>query len=330
MARKATPRSKPKPADASEDGEGASSRRPVWSGQIRLALVSVPIKLYAATKSGARLSFHQVHEPSGKRIRYEKVVPGVGPVDADDIVKGYEVSPGRYVLLEDEEIDALKVEAKKTLDLVQFVDAHEIDPIWFDRPYYVAVDGELAEEAYAVVRDALRSTKKIGIGQFVMRGKEYVGALKPCGGGLLLETLRFSDEVRSAAPLFSDVSDETPDPELLDLAKELIARKAKPFKPEAFRESFTDAVRALIDAKIKKRAPVEVDDGSESDGRGAKVIDLVEALKRSVSGGKPQDKAAPEKAAPKGKAAAKKTAAKAASEPGAVKRSTPAGRRKAG
>lgn len=278
------------------DGESAaSSRRPVWSGQLRLALVSVPVKLYPATTSGARLSFHQVHEPTGKRIRYEKVVPGVGPVKADDIVKGYEVSSGRYVLLEDAEIDALKIEARKTLDLIQFVDHHEIDPIWFDRPYYAAADGELAEEAYAVVRDALRATKKIGIGQFVMRGREYVGALKPCGDGLLVETLRFSDEVREAAPLFASVADEEPDEELLELAKELIDRKAKPFRPEAFKDNYTDAVRALIDAKIKKNAPVDIGEEELDDGGGGKVIDLVEALKRSVRGGG-DDKAAPRSA----------------------------------
>ena len=268
-----------------EESSYGSGRRPVWTGQLRLALVSVPVKLFPATKSGARLSFHQVHEPTGKRIRYEKVVPGVGPVEADDIVKGYEVSSGRYVLIEDEELDALKIEAKKTLDLVQFVDHHEIDPIWFDRPYYVAADGELSEEAYAVIRDALRSTKKVALGQFVMRGREYVGAIKPCGDGLLLETLRFSDEVREAAPLFADVADEDPDEELLDLAKELIGRKSKPFDPKAFKDGYTVAVKKLIDAKLKKKAPVDIEEDELDDGRGAKVIDLVEALKRSVKGG---------------------------------------------
>ena len=282
-----------------DEGSG-SSRRPIWTGQIRLALVSVPIKLYPATKSGARLSFHQVHEPTGKRIRYEKVVPGVGPVKPDDIVKGYEVSSGRYVLIEEEELDALKIEARKTLDLVQFVDHHEIDPIWFDRPYYAAADGDLAEEAYAVIRDALRATKKVGLGQFVMRGREYVGAIKPCGDGLLVETLRFADEVREGSPLFADVADEKPDPELLDLAKELIGRKAKAFKPEDFKDSYTVAVRKLIEAKQKKKAPVDIAEDELDDDRGGKVIDLVEALKRSVKGGE-RTPAAAAKAKPAGR-----------------------------
>lgn len=295
---KSSGRSSSRSSSSSSETEGSgSSRRPIWTGQIRLALVSVPIKLYPATKSGARLSFHQVHEPTGKRIRYEKVVPGVGPVKADDIVKGYEVSSGRYVLIEDEEIEALKVEARKTLDLVQFVDSHEIDPIWFDRPYYVVADGDLSEEAYAVVRDALRATKKVGLGQFVMRGREYVGALKPCGDGMLIETLRFADEVREGSPLFADVAGEKPDKELLDLAKELIGRKAKPFHPEDFKDSYTVAVRQLIDAKVKKKAPVDIGEDELDDDRGGKVIDLVEALKRSVKSGERTPPAA-EKAKP--------------------------------
>lgn len=313
MARKPPAKSKTSRASSSSSGEeggGSSGRRPIWTGQLRLALVSVPVKLFPATKSGARLSFHQVHEPTGKRIRYEKVVPGVGKVEADDIVKGYEVSSGRYVLIEDEELDALKVEAKKTMDLVQFVDHHDIDPIWFDRPYYVAADGDLSEEAYAVIRDALRATKKVALGQFVMRGREYVGAIKPCGDGLLLETLRFSDEVREAAPLFADVADEDPDEELLDLAKELIARKAKPFDPKAFKDGYTVAVKAMIDAKLKNKQPVDIGEDELDDGRGAKVIDLVEALKRSVRGGAKDDagKAPADKVPAKPSGAAKRKA----------------------
>ncbi|MGE0666763.1 MAG: Ku protein [Sphingomonadales bacterium] len=261
------------------------SSRPVWSGNLRLALVSVPVNLYPATKSGAQISFHQVHEPSGKRIRYEKVVPGIGPVDTDEIVKGFEVEKGNYVLIDPEEIDALKLESRKTLDLVQFVGQGEIDPIWFERPYYVVADGELAEEAYNVMRDALRASGRIGLGQFVMRNREYVAAIKPCGHGLLLETLRFSDEVRSAAPFFAGIDKSSPDKELLELARELIERKTAPFDPRQFKDKYSEALRELIEAKIKHRKPVVID---EETGKGAKVIDLVDALKRSVkNSGKP-------------------------------------------
>lgn len=262
-------------------GSGSAlGTRPMWSGNLRLALVSVPVKIYPATRSGARISFHQVHEPTGKRIRYEKVVPGVGPVDTDEIVKGFELEKGRYVLIDPDEIEDVKLEAKKTLDLVQFVGQGEIDPIWFDRPYYVVPDGELAEEAYGVLRDALRDSRRLGLGQFVMRGREYIAALKPCGKGLLLETLRFADEVRTAAPFFVDVEDVEPDEELMKLAGELIERKTAPFDPGRFEDKYTEALRELIDAKAKKRKPVELEE-TEPEG-GAKVIDLVEALKRSV------------------------------------------------
>lgn len=285
--RKVAPKS-PKPkAKRRSSGEraagrksGVTSARPLWTGNLRLALVSVPVRLYPATKTGAQISFHQVHEPSGKRIRYQKVVPGIGPVDTDEIVKGYEVTKGSYVLIDPEEIEALKIETKKTLDLIQFVKQGEIDPIWFDRPYYVVADGDLAEEAYGVLRDALRSSGRLGLGQFVMRGREYVAALKPCGNGLLLETLRFADEVRTAAPFFSDMGGDTPDSELLGLAKELIERKSAPYDPHRFQDTYTNAVRGLIEAKVKRKKPVQVEE--EEPTGGAQVIDLVEALKRSV------------------------------------------------
>lgn len=259
------------------------SARAVWSGNLRLALVSVPVKIFPATKTGARIQFHQVHEPSGKRVRYQKIVPGMGPIDTDEIVKGFEHEKGHYVLLDPDEIENLKLDTKKTLDLVQFVEQGEIDPLWFDRPYYVAPDDNLAEEAYRVLRDALRGTGKVGIGQFVMRGRENIATLKPCGNGLLLETLRFADEIRSAAPYFMDTDEEEADEELLALAEELIDRKTAPFDPGDFKDRYTEAVRELIEAKAKRKKPIAVDE-SETTG-GAEVIDLVEALKRSVKSG---------------------------------------------
>lgn len=289
MAKQKTSSRKPKaqsrrqkPDSASNERQGVTSARPLWTGNLRLALVAVPVRLYPATKTGAQISFHQVHEPSGKRVRYQKVVPGLGPVDTDEIVKGYELTKGSYVLIDPEEIEALRMETKKTLDLVQFVKQGEIDPIWFDRPYYVVADGDLAEEAYGVLRDALRSSGRLGLGQFVMRGREYVAALKPCGNGLLLETLRFADEVRNAAPFFADIDAGAPDSELLGLAKELIERKSAPFDPGRFKDTYTNAVRELIEAKARNKKPVQLEDDEPSGG--AQVIDLVEALKRSVKG----------------------------------------------
>jgi DNA end-binding protein Ku len=256
--------------------------RAYWSGRIRLALVSIPVHLFPATKSSAKISFNQIHKPSGKRIRYEKVVPGIGPVDTDDIVKGYEVSKGKYVLLSDEELDDVKLEAKKTLDLVQFVDQHEIDPIYFERPFFVLPDEENqdAEEAYVVLREALKKTKKVGLGQLVIRGKSSIVAVKPCGKGLLLETLRYSDEVKKADTFFSDLPKTEADKELTDLAEELIDRKAEKFDPAKFKDAYVVAVKELIDAKLEKRPPKEIEEPQQ----GAQVIDLMEALKRSVKG----------------------------------------------
>ena len=290
--------------------------RAYWQGQIRLALVSIPVQVFSATKSAARVSFNQIHKPTGKRIRYEKVVPGVGAVDPDDIVKGYEVEKGKYVLITDDEINDVKLEAKHTIDLIQFVDDGEIDPMYFEKPYFVAPDDdEVAGEAYVVLRDALKVTKKIGLGQLVARGQASVVALKAQGKGLIIETLRYADELQNSEQFFSAVPGAKPEKELLGLATELIERKAKPFEPKVFKNQYDLALRELIDAKMEHRKPHEI----EEPQLGAKVIDLMEALKRSVkSGGTAKGKAAAAAApAPtkKGKTTkAKKTAAKPAAK----------------
>jgi DNA end-binding protein Ku len=264
--------------------------RPIWTGTLRLSLVSVPVILVPATQSSSHLALHQIHGPSGKRIRYDKVAPGVGSVDADDIEKAVEVGRDRYVVLSDSELDSLKIEAKRTLDLVQFVKEGEIDPIWFERPYYLLPDGGDAEEPYGVIRDALRKSGKVGVGQFVMRNRDYVAALKPCGDGMMLETLRFADEVKDASRIFEPIKRFKPDAELLDLAGELIARKTADFNPDAFHDRYAEALKALVEAKAKHERFVEVEDEELPSG-GAKVIDLVEALKRSVRAASGDEKA---------------------------------------
>ena len=189
--------------------------RAFWQGQIRLALVSIPVEIYAATKSGAAIAFRQIHEPSGKPINYEKVVSGIGPVDREEIVKGYEISKGNFVLLDDEEIEAVKIESRKTLDLVQFVAADEIDVLYFEKPYYIVPADDLAEEAYTVLRDALRSTRKVGLGQLSVRGREQLVSIKPCGRGMVMEVLRYADEVQKAQGFFRDIGESKPDEDLL-------------------------------------------------------------------------------------------------------------------
>ena len=279
--------------------------RPAWRGQIRLALVSIPVEIFPATRSGASIAFHQIHEPSGKRVRYEKVVVGIGPVDRDEILKGFEVEKGEYVLLDPEEIEKVKLESRKTLELTQFVDLGDIDPIYYDKPYYVVPADDLAEEAFVVLREALRKAKKVGIGQLAMRGQEYVVSLKACGRGMVLETLRYADEVHKAARYFRDISDTKPDADLLDLAETLIEKKAGGFDASTFQNRYIDALKALIAEKQKKKGKrVIQDDAPDKPAKGSNVIDLMAALKKSIDSG---DRA-PAKKAPANKAPAKKRA----------------------
>lgn len=289
--------------------------RPVWRGQIRLALVSIPVELYPAAKSGASVSFHQVHEPSGKRIRYEKVVPGIGPVDRDEIMKGYEVSKGEYVLLDPEEIEKVKLESRKTLDLVQFVDVGDIDAMYYEKPYYVVPADDLAEEAFVVLRDALRKARKIGVGQLAMRGQEYVVALRPCGKGMLLETLRYADEVRKASAFFNEIGDHEPDEDLLELAETLIEKKTGEFDASEFHNRYVDALKDLIKEKQKAKGAkvIQDPDADQPPTRGSNVIDLMAALKKSLGEDeeekKPAKKPASKKASSSKSAPAKKAAA---------------------
>lgn len=283
--------------------------RAYWQGQIRLALVSIPVEIYAATKSGAQIAFHQIHEPSGKRVRYEKTVPGLGPVKPEDIVKGYEVSKGDYVLLQPDEIEAVKLESKKTLELTQFVDADEIDVLYYERPYYVVPADDLAEEAFVVLREALRRARKVGLGQLAMRGREYIVSLKPCGRGMVLETLRYADEVNKAQSYFREIDDVKPDPELLDLAEALIEKKTAPFKPDTFHDRYVDALERLIEKKKKAKGRRIIEDEDEAPAkRSGNVIDLMAALKKSVDTG---TKSAAAKPAAKKPAARRTSATKA-------------------
>jgi len=297
--------------------------RAYWQGQIRLALVSIPVEIYSATKSGATVAFNQIHEPSGKRIKYEKVAPGIGPVDPEEIVKGYQYEKGKYVLLSDEEIEAVKLESKKTLELTQFLDAHEIDAIYYDKPYYVVPADDLAEEAFVVLREALRKAKKVGLGQLALRGREYVVSLKPCGRGMVLETLRYADEVNKAASYFREIGDAKPDEDLLDLAATLIDKKTGPFHPDEYHDRYIDALKDLI-ARKRKGKTIEAGEEEPAQSRGSNVVDLMAALKRSLEKPnaandesvktKPAKAAArtsaPKKAAAKDAAPAKKTPAR--------------------
>jgi len=284
--------------------------RPYWKGQIRLALVSIPVEVYSATKSGATIAFNQIHEPTGKRIKYEKVVPGVGPVDVDEIVKGFQYAKDQYVLLDDEEIEGVKLESKKTLELTQFVEAEDIDEIYFEKPYYVVPADELAEEAFIVLREALRRTGKVGLGQLAMRGREYVVSIKACGRGLVMETLRYADEVNKAASYFRDIADSEPDDDLLDLATTLIDKKTGKFDASDFHDRYVEALRELIERK-KKGKTLNLDDEKDDKApTGSNVVDLMAALKKSIGDGGAKTKSSGVKKAPAKKSAAKRAPAR--------------------
>lgn len=284
--------------------------RPIWRGQLRLSLVAIPVEMFTATKSSAKPTFRQIHEPTGKPIHYAKVVDGVGEVEKDEIKKGYEYEKGDYVLLTDDEIDAVKLETRKTLELVQFVDEGEIPPMYFDTPYFIAPADELAEDAFRVVRDALRQSKKLGLGQLALRGREYLVAVRPCGKGILLETLHYADEIKKSDSFFSEIPAKGTDPELLDVATALIEKKTAKFDPGEFKDHYHAALRELIARKLKskgKKVATEVEEPSRSP-RGDNVIDLMAALKKSLEGGGGGKAASKPAAKSKTKAPAKKTA----------------------
>jgi DNA end-binding protein Ku len=254
--------------------------RTFWKGQLRLALVTIPVRLVTALAREKQIHFHQVDRNTKQRIRYEKVVPGVGEVDKEDIVYGYEVEPGNYVLLEEEELDNLKLESRHTLELVQFVDACDIDPLYFERPYYVVPDGEDAEEPYRVLRDALRGEKKVGIGQLTLRGREDLVALEPCGNGMMLEVLHYADEIKDADSVFEGIGHGRLRQDLIEMAKDLIEQRAASFDASAYKNHYAEALRQLVNSKLKGGKQVAV--GEEKEAAGGKVIDFTEALKRSL------------------------------------------------
>jgi DNA end-binding protein Ku len=246
--------------------------------------VALPVKLYSALDAREKISFNQIHEPTKQRIRYEKVAPGVGKVEADEIVKGYEYQKGHYVLFSDEEFEALKIESKKTLDMVQFAPADTIDPIYFDKPYYALPDGKLADEPYRVVRDALRKTKTVGLGQITMRGRSYIAAVKAYEDGLTVETVHYAEELRPAKAFFDDIPTGKIDPDLIDLAEELINRKKAKFDPKKFEDEYAIALERLVKKKIERHGELVLEDQEEPmPDYGGNVVSLVDALKKSLS-----------------------------------------------
>jgi len=257
--------------------------RAYWKGFLRLSLVSISVEIYNAVETKSEISFRQIHKPSGRRINYTKTVQGIGEVKSSDIVKGYEVDTDTYVTLDPDEIDAVKLESKKTIDLVKFVDAAEIDPRYFERPYFVTPADKHSAEGYVVIRDALKKTGKAGLAQLTIGGREWLVAIIALGDGLLMEMLRYAEELKEPGQFFDDVPNTKPDKEMVDLAVELIERKAGEFTPDEFEDHYATALRELVDKKLKGqkiKAPHE-----EAAPGSAKVIDLMSALRKSIGEG---------------------------------------------
>lgn len=253
--------------------------RAQWKGFLRLSLVSIPVEMFNAVETKNEINFRQIHKPSGRRVSYTKTVQGVGEIKSSDIVKGYEVAPDTYVTMDADEIDALKLESKKTIDLTRFVDAQDIDPRYFERPYYLGIGDKHGAEGYVVIRDALRKTNKVGLGQVTVSGREWLVCVMPLGDGLGMVMLRYADEIRNADDFFEGVPADKPNKEMVDLAIELIERKSGRFDPEEFENHYHTALRALVDEKMKGHKIVAKHEDAAPAG---KVVDLMAALRKSI------------------------------------------------
>jgi DNA end-binding protein Ku len=259
-----------------------------WRGFLRLQLVSINVDIYGATENSAEIHFNQIHKPSGKRIKYEKVVPGIGPIESSDIVKGYQVEPDVYVTMEPEEIEAIKLESKKTIDMVQFVDAEQIDPRYYERPYYIVPKDEVAAEGYLVIREALQKAGKVGLGQLTMQGREHLGVIAPVEKkGLLLNIIRYENELRTADKYFADLESVKFDPELVNLASELVARNSAPFNPKRFKDTYAEELRKLVEKKAKGQ---KIEIPKTDKPKPGNVVNLMDALKRSLKAGEDKQK----------------------------------------
>lgn len=255
--------------------------RPTWEGHLRLSLVTCPVALYTATERTADIHFNMINPKTNNRIRMQTVDAGTGkPVDRADLVRGFAVSKNKYVLLEKEELDAVRLESTRILDIEEFVDAAEIDRIYWDEPYYLAPSGKTGIEAYAVIRAAMEKRKKVALGRVVMHQRERICALEPRDKGILLTTLRTHDEIRATSEVF-DRSLPKPNAQMLQIAEKIIEQQDAKFDPTRFKDRYEDALRELI-AKKKKGQPV-VSEAPEEDDE--KVVDLMEALKKSLKGG---------------------------------------------
>jgi DNA end-binding protein Ku len=281
--------------------------RAMWTGQLRLSLVSFGVRLYAATESSGRVSMRQLHKDCHQRLKNQLVCPIHGPVKRDEVVKGYEYEKDSYVIIDQEDLDAIRIASTRTIDLVQFIDADEIDPLYTSSPYYLGPDGPVAEQAFRVIREAMERANKVAIGTLVLHNREQIVAIQPSGKGLLLSTLRYASEVRSREQVFSDIKDGDLDEEQIQLAQSIMQTRSAKFDPAAFHDRYQDAFFEVVKAKKEGQEPVIVEEEEAP-----RTFNFIEALKQSVeqveagAEGKAREKPAKK---PAGKKAPKKPAA---------------------
>lgn len=252
--------------------------RAIWSGSVSFGLVTVPVKLYSATSSH-RVDFHQFQKDTGQRIRYQRVAEESGEeVDYEDIVKGHEIEKGRYVIVTPEELEAVEPSRSRTIDIEDFVDLDEIDPISWNKTYYLGPAPDVgAEKPYVLLHRAMRETNKVGVARFVMRGKQYLATVRPIGEVLGLETMYFADEVRGTDAVENLPGDVALTDRELSSAEQLIDSLAGPWDPEKYRDTYRDRVLELIERKVRGEEIVV-----EHEEEAPEVADLMEALRASV------------------------------------------------
>lgn len=301
-----------------------AERRPSWRGHLKLSLVTCPVRLYNATTRANTVSFHFLNPKTKNRIQMRPFDPDTGPVERADLVKGYEFEKDRYVIVTEDDLDKVRLPSSKVLEVERFVPAGEIDPVYLDNPYWLVPDGPIAEEAFAVIRESMRQENKAALAHLVLSRRERAVLIQPRERGMLLTTLRTSEEVRLAGDLFDDIGTAKVDPRMVEIAGRIIEQSAGEFEPETLVDHYEQALHELIDARMKGEEPTVAEEPPKDN-----VIDLMAALKSSLGvgakSGSPAKKAANEDAAP-AKARAK---AKPAKKPAAAKAET-APKRKAG
>lgn len=261
--------------------------RPLWSGNLQISLVSFGVGLIPATSPTGEISFHQIDRKTGQRVRHQNVV-NENPVESSDIVKGYEVSKGQYIAIEPEEINELRIASRTTLEIQQFVDLKEIPLEFFEKPYFVVPEPAEQTAAYSIIYQALEQTGKAGLGEIAFSGREHLVVIAAAPGkddhGLMAYTLRYAQELRSAAEYFPKISRTATDKKQLTMAVDLIRQYSEDLDLSAFKDDYEEALRELIDAKLKNK-PLPIDSGKPRRG---KVINLADALRQSLSKAKNQ------------------------------------------